>query len=393
MKKKILFVMPSLKSGGAEKSLISVLSVFDYEKYDVDLLLFRHDGLFFDKIPKEVNLLSAGERFELFDGNSKRAIKSFIKSGRIMLAISRLKYGLCLRNEDSYKREYGAWREIKKAIDYPTKKYDCVIGYLEGISDWFASEFKNADKKIGYMHSYLDRSNLDKKFFGETIEKFDAFVAVSPECMQNLQNNYPNYKNFFVIENITAPKLFSADLSDGIPYDGSVRVLTVGRLSYEKGPDIALEACKIIKDSGEKIKWYHIGTGPEKEKIISQIKKFELEDYFILLGEKADPYPYFASCDIYVQPSRHEGKSIAVDEAKCFAKPIVVTDFPSAFDQIENGVSGIICKTDSKDIAKTIIRLSKDYTLRQKLSDNLSSQPQGNEDEILKLYELIEKQI
>lgn len=391
MKKKILFVMPSLNSGGAEKSLISVLSLFNYERYDVDLLLFRHEGLFFDKIPKDVNLLSPGKNFNLFDGDAKKAIVSFIKKGRLDLAVARIKYGFCLKSKDSYKRERGAWREIKKSLCFSKDKYDCVIGYLEGISDWFASDFCGADKKIGYMHSYLDRSLADKKFFGETVKKFDSFVAVSPECKQNLEKAYPDYKNFCVIENITSLKLMPANSGDVISNDGFVRVLTVGRLSHEKGPDIAVEACKILKANGAKIKWYHVGGGSEKEKISKMIKEYKLDDSFFLLGEKSDPYPYFSSCDIYVQPSRHEGKSIAVDEAKCFAKPIVVTNFPSAYDQIKNGVNGIICKTDAKSVAAAVEQLAQNEDERLKLKKELLSQPQGNEEEILKLYELIER--
>lgn len=391
MKKKILFVMPSLNSGGAEKSLISVLSLFDYERYDVDLLLFRHEGLFFDKIPKRVKLLSPGENFNLFDGDAANAVKSFLKNGRLDLAAARVKYGICLKNKDSYKREKGAWREIKKSIDYPKERYDCVIGYLEGLSDWFASDFLGADKKIGYMHSYLDRSLADKKFFGKTVKKFDFFVAVSPECKQNLEKSYPDYKNFCVIENITSPKLMPVGDADVLPNDGNVRVLTVGRLSHEKGPDIAVEACRILKEGGAKIKWYHVGGGPEKDKILQMIKEYGLENYFILLGEKSDPYPYFSSCDIYVQPSRHEGKSIAVDEAKCFLKPIVVTDFPSAYDQINDGTDGIICKTNASSVADAVKHLAENEDERLKLKSGLLSQPLGNEEEILKLYELIEK--
>ena len=51
--KNILFVMPSLGSGGAEKSLVNLLNLIDYEKYAVDLLLFKREGLFLSQIPKE----------------------------------------------------------------------------------------------------------------------------------------------------------------------------------------------------------------------------------------------------------------------------------------------------------------------------------------------------
>ena len=67
MKKQLLFIIPSLNSGGAEKSLISLLSLFDYDKYDVDLLLFRREGLFLEKVPNEVRLVGDVSDYEAFD--------------------------------------------------------------------------------------------------------------------------------------------------------------------------------------------------------------------------------------------------------------------------------------------------------------------------------------
>ena len=87
MKKKILFVIPTLKSGGAEKSLVTLLQLFDYDKYDVSLFLFRKEGLFVNNIPQQVNIIEAGENHILFDGYANEAIKKFLKKGRIDLAL------------------------------------------------------------------------------------------------------------------------------------------------------------------------------------------------------------------------------------------------------------------------------------------------------------------
>lgn len=391
MKKKILFVIPSLKSGGAEKSLISVLTLFDYSRYDVDLFVFRYEGLFLEKIPNEVNVIKAGEAFEIFDGSAAAAIKYFLKKGELRLAVSRLKYAIIQRRKNEYLKEKKSWNEMKKSINFPSENYACVIGYLEGVANWFAADFKNAKKKIGYMHSYLDRSAVNKKFFGETIKKLDYFVAVSNECKANLIKEYGGYKNFKVIHNIVSSNIIEKELNgEGLPASDEIKILSVGRLSYEKGPDIAVEACKILTDNKALFKWYHIGTGPQKNEIESLIKKHSLENIFILLGEKPNPYPYFASCDIYVQPSRHEGKSIAVDEAKCLAKPIVVTNFPSAFDQIKNEKNGLICETDANSVAIAIRSLIDDFSKRDLLHQNLLKEKTGNEEELLKLYEMIE---
>ncbi len=391
MKKKILFIIPTLKSGGAEKSLVTLLQLFDYDKYDVTLFLFRKEGIFLNMVPENVKIIHGGENYSLFDGDAVNAVKHFLKKGRIDLAFARVLYGLALRKKDGFKKESALWQWLKKSVDYPKGHFDCVIGYLEGTADLLASEI-DADKKIGYMHSFLDKTDLDKKYFGNMIDSFDEFVAVSQSCKDNLEKLKPGYKNFSVIHNIISPGVINGLASESVPsFEGGTSILTVGRLSYEKGFDIAVDCCRLLKEKGVDFCWYHIGTGPLKESIEKTISDTDLKNEIRLLGEKPNPYPYIKMCDIYVQPSRHEGKSIAVDEAKALNKPIVVTDFPSVYDQIQHGVNGIICKTNPTALAEGVISLIDNYDLCQKLSAGLSEEKIGNEDEINKLYELIER--
>ncbi len=390
MKKKIIFVIPTLKSGGAERSLVTLLQLFDYEKYNVTLFVFRKEGLFLQNIPSNVNIVDAGNDLLMFDGSAKEAVKYFLKKGKFNLAVSRLIYAKHLKNKNSYKRETKAWKHFKKAIKYPQEHYDCAIGYLEGMADWLTLEI-NADKKIGYMHIYLDKTYLDKKNFCGHLVRFDQFVTVSKECLLNIQKYSPKYKNLSVIHNITSPTFIkNASNGEGLPKDNFIKIHMVGRLVHQKGLEFAIDACKILKEKGYNFKWYHIGVGAEKENIENLIKLNNIEDRFILLGEKANPYPYFKSCDIYVQPSRNEGKSIAIDEAKCLKKPIVVTNFPSVFDQIENGVNGTICEMNGESVARGIEELILHPEIQKKYIDNLSKEKIGNEEEILKLYKLIE---
>lgn len=390
MKKKILFVIPNLKSGGAEKSLVTLLQLFDYDKYDVSLFMFKKEGLFLNQLPSKVKLLDAGENYRFFDGDSKTAIRHFLKKGRPDLAVARVLYARSLKKVDGCRRENDSWNQIKKSVKYPDEKYDCVIGYLEGPSCWLAQEV-SADKRIGYLHIYLDKTTLNKENFIKRIYHFDEFVTVSPECQENIKKHCPDYKNVNVVHNIVSPSFIQKNsVGEGLPAESEIRLLTVGRLAHQKGLEYAVDACKILKDKGFDIKWYHIGIGDEKENILFAVRSKQLEDSFILLGERANPYPYMRSCDIYVQPSRNEGKSIAIDEVKCLHKPIVVTNFPSVYDQIENGVNGLICDMNAQSVADAVEKLIVDPQLRKALSENLSFEKMGNEEEIQKLYNLIE---
>ncbi len=389
MKKKILFIIPNLKSGGAEKSLVTLLQLFDYDKYDVSLFLFREEGLFLNCVPPQVEIFTAGENYELFDGEAKTAIKTFLKKGRLDLTVARVFYANAFKEADSYSRETKMWKQLRKSVSLPTEKFDCVIGYLEGPSDWLAAEFK-ADKKIGYMHSFLEGTSSDKKHFSQTINKFNFFISVSDESLLNLKKYNPNYKGYRCILNIVSPSLINSMANDKVNMGDGLNLLTVGRLSSEKGIDIAVEACGILKDKNYNFKWYHIGSGSEKKKIFEMIKENDLEGTFVPLGEKSNPYPYFKNCNIYVQPSRNEGWGITITEAKSLCKPIVATNFSTVFEQIEHGVNGLICEMNAQSVADAVERLINDKALREKLSYNLSQEKIGNEEEIQKLYDLIE---
>jgi glycosyltransferase involved in cell wall biosynthesis len=198
---------------------------------------------------------------------------------------------------------------------------------------------------------------------------------------------------FTVIENITSPRLIREYASEIEPFkddkDKTVLV-TVGRLAQQKAIDLAVKACAELKKRGKKIRWYHIGTGDLKADIESLILELDVRDEFILLGERSNPYPYVGQCDIYVQPSRYEGKSIAIDEAKCLCRPIVTTNFTTVADQITDGVNGIICTMNETDIADKIEMLIDNEELRQKFSSNLSDEKTGNEEELEKFYQIIQ---
>lgn len=393
MKKKILFVIPSLKSGGAEKSLIILLSLFDYEKYEVDLLSFRREGLFFDKIPAEVNVIKGTEDYEIFDGDAKKAIKHFIKKGKLSSAVDRIKYIKSFSEADASLREKKKWFLLKKQLPKLNKKYDCAVGYLEGNASYFVADDVIADKKICYVHNDFKKLGLDVNRNRKLFEKCDKVVTVSQVCLDSLVDEFPELVNkFILIENITSPKVIKNYSLENSPYkkdENTIILNTVGRLAPQKAIDLAVKTCAELKNRGKSIKWYHIGTGELKEEIESLIRELGVETDFILLGERSNPYPYISGCDIYVQPSRYEGKSIAIDEAKCLLKPIVTTNFTTVKDQIVDGVNGLVCEMNENDIADKLEKLIDSTDLRQKLSENLSKENLGNEEELEKFYGLI----
>ena len=395
MKKKILFVMNNLNCGGAEKALISLLETIDYSKYDIDLLLFKQEGIFISKIPKEVNLLPEMENYKYFDMSIKTAVIELIKKGRIDISIARILSAYIFRTKESKAViEQKVWKYLSKAFTKLDTEYDVAIGYLEKSPVYFCIDKVEAKKKIGWIHNDYEKLGMDKSIDNKYFNHLDYIFTVSEECLNVLKKVFPQYdKKFKLMHNIisdkTIRKLSLEEVSGVELSNENINIVSVGRLNYQKGFEMAIEACSILKEKGYKVKWNVIGEGEERGNLEKLIKKFNVDDEFKLLGIRENPYPYVAKSDIYVQSSRFEGKSIAIDEAKILNKPIVLTNFSTAKDQIENKFNGLICDMNSKSLANDIEKIINNNELKNKLIKNLAKEELGNENEIEKLYHVI----
>ena len=395
-KKNLLFVIPSLSAGGGEKSLVNLLTQIDYEKYHVDLFLFNHQGLFMDFLPQQVNILPLPDLYNLFSLPFSQSLQGLVKKGKFSVAMSRIFFTLKNRTiTDISKREQYSWKYLAKSLKSLEKKYDAAIGFLEKTSTYFCVEKVNASKKIGWVHIDYDKLGMDPNFDLHYFENLNRIVTVSEECANIFSNRFPNQQNKVeVIYNIVSPKVIrqmaSQETTDLYKKGKNETILlTVGRLHYQKGLEIAIESCRKILDLGYNIRWYVIGEGEEREKLTRLIKEYNLEHHFFLLGLKANPYPYIKQADIYAQTSRFEGKSIALDEAMILGKPILVTNFSTAKDQIQHGKTGVIVDMNAEDVARGIENLILDKELRNTLTGNLTKVELGTEEEIEKLYKIL----
>ena len=115
-----------------------------------------------------------------------------------------------------------------------------------------------------------------------------------------------------------------------------------------------------------------------------------MEDRVIILGKKENPYPYIKACDLYVQPSRYEGKAVTVREAQMLCKPVVITRYATSASQLEDGVDGVIVPMDNEGCAKGIAAVIQDEKLRQHLIENTRNRDYSNAEEIEKIYQVME---
>jgi glycosyltransferase involved in cell wall biosynthesis len=172
-------------------------------------------------------------------------------------------------------------------------------------------------------------------------------------------------------------------------YDGT-RLLTVGRLHYQKGYDIAIQAMQILKKRGVRARWYVLGDGALRDKLQEQIREADLEEDFILMGAVSNPYPYYEQCDIYVHATRYEGKSIAIQEAMILGCPVIASNCVGNRETVDDGVNGILCDLSPQGIADAIEDLIMDKALRMKYSVQASSIRSVTDREIYHLLKMID---
>lgn len=395
MRKKVLFIMNNLHCGGAEKSLVSLLNSFDYSKYQVDLLLFKQEGMFMKQLPAEVSLIKELPNYHLFDMPISQALKLCLKQQNYKAAIARIKAGVLFRGRDSAARkEQRLWKHLSKALPTLEGTYDAAIGYLEKTPVYFCLDKVQAKVKIAFIHTDYERLGMDPELDQSRFARLDYIVTVSDKCAEVLARLFPQHvAKLRVIHNIVSPELIQLMANDNMDKTKSsperLTVVSVGRLTSLKGFDLAAHACRMLVDRGIPVQWYIIGEGEERPKLEQLIDRLSLNNHFFLLGLKDNPYTFIRKADLYVQPSRFEGKSIAIDEAKILGKPIIVTNFSTAADQIQHGMNGWIVEMNPEAICNGIALLAADTSLRQKFMNNLKKEELGTENEIAKLYELI----
>lgn len=396
MKKKILFIMPSMFIGGAERSLLGLLDAIDYSQYEVSLFLLRHEGEFLPLIPQEVRLLPPIKEYATFDV----PIVGLLKSRYWKYGVARIFGKLRLKQLRKKQRDTGIWaamqytsRSLLPLLPDIPGEYDLGITFL-GIPDVLLEKVRSK-KKVAWNHTDYTVLGPDKAYDRELYQKLDFVVSVSETCTEQLLKSYPELQEKAItIENVLSNRLIElqADaliVENEMPNDGSVKLLSIGRFSNQKNFDNIPDICRRVLEAGLDIKWYLIGYGGEEPLIRQRIAAAGMEDRVIILGKKENPYPYIKACDLYVQPSRYEGKAVTVREAQMLYKPVAITRYATSASQLDDGVDGVIVPMDNEGCAKGIVQLLKDSEKMKQLSTACARRDYTNAGEVEKLYQLI----
>lgn len=383
MKKKLLIVFTgAMEIGGIERSLLGLLDVIDYNQYDVDMFLYAHHGNLFPLLNSTVNLLPEVKELAYL----RESLKTKVLHGAFYSAFRRIVDGISQYDSDA------SW---KKVLDHTVanldKAYDLALSFFQPFD--FIREKVDAKVKVGWIHTdYSSISDVDHVKLQEAYSGLDYIVAVSVACRDTFIKMLPVYKEkTIIIENILPSNLVKTQSEECIEdLSGEVKLLSIGRFAKEKNFDNVPAICSRILDSGLNVKWYLIGYGGDDSLIRQRIVEAHMEDHVVILGQKDNPYPYIKACDVYVQPSRFEGKSVAVREAQMLGKPVVITNYATSSSQLEDGVDGVIVPMDNQGCADGITAVLKDKALMKRLSRNCAERDYSNAMEVEKLYALME---
>lgn len=393
-KRKILFVIESLGAAGAEKSLVTFLSVLDKTKYEIDLQLFSYGGEFERYLPSEVNLLSPLEYTQFAN---KSIIKQFIAFD-IKKLFARWHFSFSIRKKNLFHKDRARlfWRDVSSCIPETSQRYDIAVAYAQDLPTLYVVDKVHADNKFAWVNVRYTPEGVNYDYYKHYYSQINHIIAVSQSAYEEFAEVYPCYKDKMIV----IKDMLDADLinklsieKQEIEYDeGIPALLTVARLNKpQKGYDICLEACRTLKDRNIKFKWYAIGCGDYLAEMELFIAKHHIEDYFVFLGTTPNPYPYIKNCTLYVQTSRHEGFGLSIAEARILNRPVVTTEFDAVWNQMVQGENGLVVSQDPVAVADAIEKLLYDKNLYNKIISYQKKEKKGNTEEIDIFYKLVDE--
>lgn len=372
-------MLSGMNIGGVEKSLLTLLSKMSKNKYDITVLLLEKKGGLLDYIPdwikvEEVNWFKTVK--PIIMQAPQQTIKDYARTHQYFKILAFI-FSYFISKYFNNRHYY--YKQIFKSIPVNNNTYDVAISYQgpTDIIDYYIANHIKASQKLSWVHFDISKHRVNTKLYTKLYKKFNQIYVVSNEAKHRLIEQIPSVKSKAeVFMNLVPSNLIKKMSKEAIKFDETykgIKIVTVGRLSWEKGQDLAIEVLSKLRNEGYDCRWYCIGDGNSRKEYEMLINEHDLTNDFFLLGSTINPYPYIANADIYVQTSRHEGFCLTLAEAKCLAKPIITTNFTGAYEQIKDGYNGFIVECSQYDIYQKLKYLIDNPEERNKLSTILKN--------------------
>ena len=398
--KRILFFSHGMELGGAERALLGLLEHIDYTRFRVELFLMHHAGELLGDVPKQVKLLPelpqyASLAVPVSEVIRKRQVR--VAAGRALgkaLAKCRVKQ-FSLPADNGIALEYSHKYTLAAMPPVGDGEYDLAVSFLT--PHYFVANRVKAKKKVAWIHTDYSKVAVDAASELKMWSAYDAIVSISEDVTRTFVQVFPTLRDRMICIGNMLParsierQLNVLNVSGEMQADSSIRLLSIGRFCTAKNFDNVPDICRRLRECGLNVRWHLIGYGGDEALIRQRIAEADMQEHVVILGKKSNPYPYIKACDLYVQPSRYEGKCVTVREAQMLGKPVVITNYATAPSQLEDGVDGVVVPMDNAGCAEGIAQLLRDPQRMDMLSRNCLARDYSNAAEVEKLYRLMEE--
>ncbi|HIP59686.1 MAG TPA: glycosyltransferase [Campylobacterales bacterium] len=330
--KKIMFVMPSLTGGGAERVMLTLIKHIDKEKFLPVFVLTKKEGRFLnvlETLPKGV---------EVIDLEENQARYAIFKIAKVI-------------------------KEIKPDIVFSTLGYLNLL--IAVIRPFYSKNIKFISRESNTVSIENRQENYPKVFdwlYKKVYNNFDLIITQSKYMRDDLIQNFgTEAEKITVINNPVDSESISKnfnELGHSLFDQNKINLIAVGRLAPQKGFDVLVDAISYLDD---RFRLIILGEGNEEEALTKQIKTLGLMEKIRLLGFQHNPYAYMREADLFILSSRYEGLPNVVLESYVCGTACVAFDSPGGTAEIiEEGKTGILVKDfKATSLAGAIIKAEK----------------------------------
>ena len=353
--KKIIFVINSLSIGGIQKSLVELINVIK-DKYEVTLYCVKQGGECESFLPKDIKIIY-GNKWALV---SEQSLAEARKSG---FAPYLLRFFLSFWTK-LFGKKIPAYL-LTKIMGKISGEYDAAISFSQPIHDKQFATLTNeivlncckAKRKITFLHCDFIEYGGNTKYNRGLYKKFDAVAAVSNSVGECFLRVLPELKEklFTVYNCVDNGNIMSLANDNPLEYNKKA-IVTVARLSEEKGLLRCIPIFKRLKNEGINVQWHIGGGGPLENSLRRIITDMGLIKDIILHGEQKNPYRFLKNATFFLLPSFHEAAPVVFFEAATLNVPVLTTNTLSAKELVEERYNGMVCDNDDESIYLMIKR-------------------------------------
>ncbi|MGI6685145.1 MAG: glycosyltransferase [Bacillota bacterium] len=303
--KKVLFVLPSLAGGGAERVIVTLLKNLDRSNFQPHLALIRKEGPYLLDLPDDV---------PVYDLGCRKIRWVFLP---LLLLIWRLRPATVFSTIGHL--------NIALIILKPLIPRGIFLVIREAMT--LSEDIKQYSHHNFWLRVY--------RFF---YKKADLIICQSYHTLHDLATNFGvPVKKMKVIYNPVDIKAMITKADERNPFAntaGSPNLLAVGRLCYQKGFDRLIESMPDLLKIKPGAKLWILGTGPDEEKLKQLAVRLGLEKNICFAGFQKNPYPWFGYADLFILSSYYEGLPNVLLEAIACGCPVLVVDHPGGTREI-----------------------------------------------------------